>query len=316
MFGVLGMDVLLGIGGAFPTLSDVIPIKEVTIRNADWEYINASKVPYDDYPVEIPVEWVSNTIMDCDFNNLNAGNLEFISDKIIRLNIQRKRTDYTFGEWQTLFEIPIEDQSHLNFTVRDITNVNGAKYVYRIIPIMLSNGIEIEGLGSESAEVNSTFYGVIISDRDSFIRLGSGVSYDGVQTIKVKGVHQTLGKEYPIIVANSKTSYHTGGLTGKIVNDGYGTKDINTGRYIGFDDIATVQRRNEIDEFLSNDNAKLIKDEFGNMWLVVITDNINYTFAEWSQSLSDVSISWTEVGNPNSSEDLKRTGILGGVQIG
>lgn len=316
MLGVVGADVLLGIGGAIPTLSNVMPIREVTIRNADWEYINASKALYQDFPTEIPVEWVSNTIMDCDFTNLNAGNMDFVSDKIIKLNVQRKRTDYGTGEWQTLFEIPIEDQGELTFTVRDFTNVNGATYVYRLVPIVLKDGIEMESIGSESTSVKSNFYGVFIADKDSFVRLNEGVRYDGIQTNQITGVHQTLGNRYPIIVANSKVGYQTGGLTGTIVNDGYGMLDPETKLYTQYDDNGAVERRNEINEFLINKKPKLIKDEAGNMWLVVITDAINYSFMDWSQSLADVSISWTEIGNPMSDSDLKRTGILGGATIG
>lgn len=314
MIGIVGQSILLGVDGAIPTMANVLPIQEVTLRNADFSYLHVTKNLLNSLPTSIPMSWVSSTIMDATFNNLNAGNLDFLSDNINKLIVQRSRTDSGDGSWVTLFEIPIENQSELSFTVNDFTNISGATYVYKIVPILNQSGVEVEGVGSISEEVESLFDGVFICTSDDFIKLYAGVKYNDMQAVQITGVHQTLNNKYPIIVSNSKVGYHTGGLSGTILNKDYGEIDAESGTRIQLDSKKIVQRRKEVEDFINSKHPKILKDSDGNAWLVIFTDNINYSFFnDWGKSLGDMSMSWTEIGNPEDERDLRRTGFVGGV---
>ena len=80
MVGILGQSVLLGADAIVPMLNNVSPLQIVELRNGNFDYINITKNLLSDLPTSIPVEWSSNTIMNCTFDNLQAGNLEYLSD--------------------------------------------------------------------------------------------------------------------------------------------------------------------------------------------------------------------------------------------
>ena len=315
MIGIVGRGVLLGVDSIIPNLNNITNIDVVELSSGVFEYLNAVRSVYDDYPVSIPVDWVGTTIMNCTFNSLNAGNLDFTFDNISKILIQRKRIDAPYNEptWTTLFEVPIEDQTNLNFTFNDITNVNDAIYQYQLVPVAIQKqggiDVEIEGVGEPSEEVLSSFDGVFICDANTFIKLYAGVEYGSMQTIQVVGTHQTLGNKYPIIVANSNTNYHTNSISGTILNKNYGEQN-EDGTYIGLNRQKIVEAREELDKFLTNKKPKIIKDSNGNIWLVIFTDNINYSFFnEWGQGLGNMSATWTEIGDAKLGKDIRRVGI-------
>lgn len=322
MIGIMGQSILLGIDSIMPTQNNVYPINTVSLRNGIFDYFNAVKNNRFDYPVSIPIEWVGNTIMNCTFNTLNAGNVEYAADNISKILVQRKRLDapYTETTWTTLFEVPIENQQNLNFIFHDFTNVCGARYIYQLTPVAIQEQggveIEIEGTGQPSKEILSSFDGVFICDSESFIKLYAGVQYSSMESVQLNGVHQTLGGKYPIIVTNSNINYHSGGISGTVLNKDYGKKN-DDGTYTQLDRQKIVQARQELDALLTSKTPKIIKDDNGNIWLVIFTDGVNYNFFnEWGRGLGDMSANWTEIGDATLGEDLKRVDIfnnIGGV---
>lgn len=320
MVGIVGQSVLLGADAIVPMLNNVYPLQIVEMRNGNFDYLHITKSLLNDFPVSIPLQWTANTIMNCTFDNLQAGNLEYLSDSISKILVKRKRTDEPYNEttWTTLFEIPVYDQSNLSFVINDFTNAYGATYVYQLVPVIVQEQggvqIEVEGLGQDSEEIESKFGGVFICDNDSFVRLYAGVTYGDMQTTQITGVHQTLGGKYPIIVANSNVKYHTGSVSGTILNQDYGQPNEDSSAIVGLDRVKIVKARQEVDEFLTNKKPKILKDDNGNMWLVIFVDDVNYTwFNEWGRGLGDISANWIEIGDATSGTDLRRTHILGGV---
>lgn len=318
MIGIMGQSVLLGTEAVMPTQNVVYPIDKVMLSNGIFDYINAIRSIYEDFPVQIPVDWVGTTIMDCTFNTLNAGDIEYMADNISKILIQRKRTDPPYNEavWTTLFEVPINDQGNLNFTFKDITNVYEARYIYQLVPVSVQEQggiqVEIEGTGQPTEEILSYFDGAFICDSETFIKLYAGVEYGSMQSIQLNGVHQTLGGQYPIIVTNSNVNYHTGSISGTILNTDYGQKNAD-GTYTQLDRQKIVQARQELDALLTSKSPKIIKDDNGNIWLVVFTDGVEYTFFnEWGRGLGQMSANWTEIGNALLGKDLTRTHIFKG----
>lgn len=321
MIGVNRQSVLSGVDSLSPRINVNYPVNTVTLANGVFDYINVVRTIRDDLPTEIPLEWDGTTIMDCTFNTLNGGNMEYAADNISKILVQRKRVDIPYNEstWTTLYEVAIEDQTNLNFIFKDVTNVYGATYQYQLVPIAVQRqgdkDIEIEGTGQPSQDVISSFDGVFICDANTFVKIYAGVEYGSLQTTQLTGVHETLDGKYPIIVSNSSVNYHSGSITGTILNTDYGKKN-EDGTYTQLDRIKIVKARQELDKFLTNKTPKIIKDDNGNIWLVIFVDDIDYSFFnEWGRGLGDMSADWVEIGDATLGADLKRTGIIntGGV---
>ena len=77
-----------------------------------------------------------------------------------------------------------------------------------------------------------------------------------------------------------------------------------------------VKLRKHIGEFLINKSPKIIKDWNGNIFLVMFTENINFSFTnDWGMGLVTFEANWTEIGQPDDQDDLEDCGLinLGGV---
>lgn len=316
MVGILGGSVMLGIDSLAPTLANVTPIENVILRNGDFDYLNAQQGLLNNLPTSIPLEWAGNTIMNTDFDSLNAGSISYAIENISKFTVERRRVDSPYQEttWTKLFEIPVDDIEDLNFTVYDFTNIHNATYIYRIVPYVIQGGQELEGTANESAEILSQFDGVFLCDRDSFVKLYAGVEYGSMNLTQITGVHPTLNNKYPIIVTNSNINYRTGNIDGVILNEDYGEFNYMTGTYNQLDRQKIVAARQNIESFLTNKKPKIIKDSNGNIWLVIFTDDVNFNFFnQWGMGLCDFSANWTEIGDATSENDLERTKLLGGV---
>ena len=80
--------------------------------------------------------------------------------------------------------------------------------------------------------------------------------------------------------------------------------------------IDMVNKRNELEQFLTNKRAKIIKDWNSNIWLVMIMDNIDCSFDNnYGMGIVTFNANWLEVGDPTNQEDLQVTGLVdvGGV---
>lgn len=231
-------------------------------------------------------------------------------DGITAINIQRK----TIGDskpWETIYSTPIETQEDLDFTFYDTTVCNRFKYKYRPSIVFNVDGVLAEAIGIESNQVECCFDGLFVWDSELFIKLDTAI-YTGMQVQQTVGVHQPLGSRTPVIVINSKSNYHTGGVGGRILNDSFGKKNAD-GTYGGFDEREAVKRRKKIDEFLTNKKAKILKDSIGNSFIVMVTEAPTYEFEEWNSALASLNFNYTEIGDLTDTKDILRTKVLGGV---
>lgn len=235
------------------------------------------------------------------------------SSDIKKILVKRKDIDDVTGTWLTLFSIDIHQASDMNFTVIDFYNQYGKTYQYALVPMIIQTQsgvtVEIEGGYTVSDKVLSIFDDVFIVDNTGSQKLKAGVGYNDVTTNQSVGVIVPIGGKYPIIVTNSHVQYHTGSLFAYILPENYYTvyqlnrKDM-------------VSRRIAIENFLTNKSPKILKDWNGNIWLIMITDNVSVSFNnEWGMGLGTFSASWTEIGDANNQEDLENSGLilLGGV---
>lgn len=259
-------------------------------------------------------------------SNLSA---QYTSD-ITKVLVKRKDTGNAINPWVTLFAIPINQASDMNFTVIDFYNAHGHSYIYALVPIFIQTQsgvqVEVEGGYTQSDEVKSFFNGVFVADNSGIQKFVAGTSYGDAQLHQATGVIETIGGKYPVIVSNSNMHYYTGSISAYTLGDGlYLTSQSPIGDYITFTTESTsnkisrndiVALRKRIGDFLTNKSPKIIKDWNGNIFLVMFTDNVTFSFVnEWGMGLVTFDALWTEIGQPDDQSDLESCGLinLGGV---
>lgn len=232
---------------------------------------------------------------------------------ITNLLVKRQDVDDVSGGWLTLYSQPISQASDMDFTFIDFLNQYGKTYKYALVPLLTQTQsgveVEVEGGYTVSNEVQSVFDGVFIADSTGSQKCKANVGYGNVDMNQVVGSITPIGAKYPIIITNSHNQYHNGSISGTIVPDDYYFNG-NLSR------IDMVNKRNELEQFLTNKRVKVIKDWNGNIWLVMIVGNVSCTFNNnYGMGIVSFSTNWTEVGDPTNQQDLQATGLInvGGV---
>lgn len=253
-------------------------------------------------------------------NNACDGYISVISnlseeydESITNILVKRQDVADVSGTWLTLHSQPITQASDMDFTFIDFTNQYGKTYKYALVPLLTQTQsgveVEVEGGYTVSDEVQSIFDGVFIADSTGSQKCKANVGYGNVDMNQVVGSITPIGAKYPIIITNSQNQYHNGSISGTIVPDDYYFNG-NLSR------IDMVNKRDELEQFLTNKRAKIIKDWNGNIWLVMIMDNVSCTFNNsYGMGIVNFSTSWVEVGDPTNQQDLQATGLInvGGV---
>ena len=271
------------------------------------------------YPLETPQTYQLtpqqvNTLVGQNNVWSEQGNVELSYHiPITNLLVKRQDVDDVSGGWLTLYSQPISQASDMDFTFIDFLNQYGKTYKYALVPLLTQTQsgveVEVEGGYTVSDEVQSVFDGVFIADSTGSQKCKANVGYGNVDMNQVVGSITPIGAKYPIIVTNSQNQYHNGSISGTIVPDDYYFNG-NLSR------IDMVKKRNELEQFLTNKRVKVIKDWNGNIWLVMIMDNVSCTFNNtYGMGIVDFSTNWTEVGDPTNQQDLQATGLInvGGV---
>ena len=253
-------------------------------------------------------------------NNACDGYISVISnlseeydESITNILVKRQDVADVSGTWLTLYSQPITQASDMNFTFIDFLNQYGKTYKYALVPLLIQQQsgveVEVEGGYTVSDEVQSIFDGVFIADSTGSQKCKANVGYGNVDMNQVVGSITPIGAKYPIVITNSQNQYHNGSISGTIVPDDYYLNG-NLSR------IDMVNKRNELEKFLTNKRAKIVKDWNGNIWLVMIMDNVSCTFNNnYGMGIVNFRTNWVEVGDPTNQQDLQATGLInvGGV---
>ena len=253
-------------------------------------------------------------------NNACDGYISVISnlseeydESITNILVKRQDVADVSGAWLTLHSQPITQASDMDFTFIDFLNQYGKTYKYALVPLLTQTQsgveVEVEGGYTVSDEVQSVFDGVFIADSTGSQKCKANVGYGNVDMNQTVGTITPIGAKYPIVITNSKNQYHNGSISGTIVPDDYYFNG-NLSR------IDMVNKRSELERFLTNKRAKIVKDWNGNIWLVMIMDNVSCTFNNnYGMGIVNFSTNWVEVGDPTNQQDLQATGLInvGGV---
>lgn len=298
MIGFLGYNFCSDGNCLDPVPTSIDNITDTRLSNGIFDHWYLTADTSESYPTTIPDQWDYDTIMDADFNgSTSAGNVDFTLAQITGFKIKR-RVVGSF-DWVTLVELPVATLADLSLSFNDNLNSNYVDYEYALVPMLN----EIEG-DYITNEIISQFDGVFICDLDTVYKFYAGVEYGSGSRVQKVGVFEPMGRVTPIVVSNALINYETGSVQGTVLPSDYGT----TGNA---QPVAMVQERKQLLDFLTNKKAKVLKDWWGNAWLMVVIDSPGITYKSGSgMGIADVTFNYVTLGNPNDQTDLYNSGII------
>lgn len=269
----------------------VYDIKNIHLSNALVDTLRIDNKIKDSF--DISEVWEKESVMYGKFQeNLYAGNTELsisnTSDIIIK---RRKKGEFN---WFSMFNIPVDSVSSLNFNLIDRYLRLETDYQYAVVPII--NGLEGEysfGLKDNGENfIRVSYEGVIIMDRDNEFCTLFDVSYNEKMNVTKSDV-VGLSRKYPLTVKNTINRFYSGTLSATF----FKTDECN---YIK--DESMFYRENLI-EFLANDNMKIIKLYDGRIRMCEIINSIEDSSDEHPEKHT-ISVSFTEKGDTESYRDM------------
>lgn len=273
-------------------------LDNVRLENAIFDEIKIDGEISDDFDVDD--EWNENTKLMAHFKgNLYAGNASLGVENTSNLII--KRREYGERDWFNMFNIPVVDSSSFDFHLIDRYAAADVVYQYAIVPII--DGLEGEyniGISEETGNdyISCSFEGIIILDKNIEFSSYLDVSLD---TQKNQTISQLipLNSRFPFIIKNSINNYYSGDVSATF------SKLTNCKLY----EEGNREYRENLLDFLVNENVKVIKYYDGRTFMVDITSSPTDTDNEHPDKHT-ISFSFTEVGDMLSNKDMYINGFL------
>lgn len=239
-----------------------------------------------------PTEWGWDTLMQADFNDsLYAGSVNYSIDVVSEIRIKRRKKGDT--RWKTLYIKKTDKISDFQFSYIDYLAAGNSTYEYMLVPLVTGE----EGAATV-VEIESEFRDFYIIDRNQSYHIVLDATND-IQYNVESSAQTTIARKYPFIIKNGSVGYYSGTVKATFLELVDCEWDVENGAHF----------RKLVDQFLANDNVKILKDEIGNIWLIMVVDSI-------SQDCGDGilypvhSFSWTECGDAEGIGDLYDNGFI------
>lgn len=284
----IGYDYYSDINSLVPNSNPSV-LSSIILSNGIYDDFYLSKDP-DEYKSGNSL-WNGSTLISSDYNNqdLVGGNLPYILGDIIALRLKRREVG-TF-EWTGLYEHPVTDLEHVNFTYIDrYARGRETEYEYCIVPVT-QDGIE---QSYNIITIISDFSGAVISDRDSSYHILLEPSVVSTTKNRDVSVITTMNNKYPFVFYGSDANYYSGSFSGvaiKYDNDTY------------FDLKGSVHYRDEMLEWLTNGQPKILKMFDGRIWMINVNGGVTSDCSEHYDKVK-VSFDFVEIGDSTNTEDL------------
>ena len=280
---VIGTDTLK------TTLNDGLNAVDVMNCLINDLYVSANP-DYDDQNDSL--KWDINTIFWASFQgNLLAGNLLIPISAISSMRI--KVREYGDTLWRTIYEYEVNTEEDFNFAkTYYYLKGNKTKYEFAIVPVLNS---------TEANYITNT----VVSDFDGCYLCTQAKQYHAfinlsleVTTNQNKEFISTLGRKKPFAISNGLSQYDSLSMSVSFVP----TNDCQ----FDFDRAATY--RQEINKFLTETPAMIIKDDTGRRWMVSAGAPISQSVDGHPNNII-YNIEFTEVGDVDSTTDLFNAGL-------
>ena len=233
--------------------------------------------------------WDWNTVLYCDFqkhdSRFPAGSTEMDPELVSEIRIKRKTADD--HRWRTIYIKSITDPDDFTFSYYDNTAASGTNYEYMIVPVVSGSEVSFQ-----MASVESSFQDFFILDNDQEFRLIINTS-DELTYNQETSTQTTFGRKFPFVIKNGNIGYYSGTLTATFIELLDCEWQISQG---------VMYRRNAM-EFLTDGKPKILKDQFGHIFIISVVDSISEDSSD-SPYYPKTQINWVEIGDATSIGDL------------
>lgn len=309
----------------FAKISDVI-VDEFYIAN-DSDLIlpdeNGEQYTEETYTIPNDTYWDNNTLLHANFNgNPNAGNLRFNKNDIQAIKL--KKRIYGDLEWQTIFSRNVDthkDDNPFNLSYMDYLEPGDTdiEYTYSVVINNLDHDSVLAREEYIDEDGNKKFRSRIHSEFNNYFIIGTDIVTEGNEDKIHNTVYQAIanpstipkynrasgtivspGSKYPFIINNGISRYYSGTFSAIF----FYIEDCCT-----LNDKQLYKLRNQIDKFLTNGKAKLLKKFDGDMWLINVVGDINRN-DEGNWNHMSQSFDWIETGDPFNFDDLRSNNFI------
>ncbi len=289
----LGTAFAGGVNALSNTTAVPSAISTITLSNMVLDEIYATKNVLVNFNWNIPDVWDWDTMLHAKYNgNTEAGNITYSKDVIQKVKI-KKRYKGDFN-WKTIYEQDVNEIEDLNINFYDQYSPAQTDVEYAYVAVIANTD-----MNTIYADVRSEFDCYFICDADvsypMILDVENNVTYNRESQVIV-----SPGRKYPYVNHNGIAKYYSGTMTATFIK-----MDDNC----QFDVTNGWKYRNQIDEFLTNGKAKIIKSFEGNMWMVNTSGSISRSVNGHYQNVAQ-SFEWVECGDPNSIGDLYDNGFI------
>lgn len=268
-------------------------LSTITISNVVLDEIYATKNILVKFDWNIPDEWDWDTSLHAEYQgNTYAGNIGYSYKSIQSVKI-KKRYSGEF-DWKTIYLKEVNSADDLSVELYDYLEPSRKRIEYAYVIVVGGSDIDIT-----SADLYSEFQSYFICDYDNcypiILNPENNITYNRETQSIV-----SPGRKYPYVVHNGIAQYYSGTMTATFINVDDSCKlDLKNG----------WAYRNQIDGFLTNGKAKILKSFEGDIWMINTTGGVQRTINGHYQNVSQ-EFEWAECGDPNSISDLYDNGFI------
>ena len=265
-------------------------VSNVSIGPGTYDLIKMTKntSEYED-PESLDV-WDQDSVFLSDFENKDfvGGNLSYFIKDIV--SIRLKRREIGKFNWTGIYKHDVSEPGDTTFTYID-PYARGRKTVYEycIAPIF-RDGTE---RNYNIVEVESDFDGAIIADKDRVLHVELEPQISQTTRNKTTSVITTINNKYPFVFYGGNANYTSGSFSGVIIKN---EDDI-------FDFDHSTEYRQEIVDWLTNGNPKILKMYDGRIWMISVSGNVQCDYSQHYDKVV-VSFEFVEVGDVSSTDDM------------
>lgn len=261
-------------------------LDEVTMGGGMYdEFFLSVDTEIDESPTK-PKDWQLKTLMDATFNNsLEAGSIKNAGHIITGLQCYRREYRNTNNEWQLVAQFDYDSKYNL-YTVIDRFIENNKTYEYSIVPL----SHEIMGDILIGKPITSEFSGTYISDIDNNFSMNLDFSFADLTYNTNMSKSVPLNGQYPIVTFGN-ANYRTGSATFLPL-----TPQQEFGYSSEIDEHQEFLNRTNVINFLNNGQAKVIRRDDGDTFVVATTNVRTSPKAIGLEAISTVTFDFVEIG--------------------
>lgn len=239
----------------------------------------------DDSPTK-PKDWQLTTLMDAEFNNsIEAGSINGAGHVVTKLQCYRREYRGTDTSWQLISEFDYDDHYNL-YTVIDRFVENNVTYEYCIVPLAQ----EIMGDLLIGPPVKAEYNGVFISDIEENYSMDIDLQVSDLVYNTNMNQAVPLNGQYPI-VSFGNANYRTGTISFLPM-----TPQQIYGYTSEIDEHDEYLNRSRIIKFLNNGQAKVVRREDGDIFVVATTNVKSSPKAEGLEAIQTLTFDFVEIG--------------------